>query len=192
LRLILDARYLFVGTIVFSVMVSLGEMATYIPVAGAFTAFATRFVDPTLGFSMGYIYWFSWAITYALELTASGIIIQYWEDSINIGIFIGVFWVVFTAVNLLPVRFYGEIEFCFASIKVVTVVGFMIFAICVDAGVGTQGYLGFHNWVHPGPFAPYLLDQVGGRQGLAKFVGFWSTLSKSAASESTTSQDTNI
>jgi amino acid transporter len=124
-------------------MVSLGEMATYIPVAGAFTAFATRFVDPTLGFSMGYIYWFSWAITYALELTASGIIIQYWENSVNIGVFIGVFWVVFTGVNLLPVKFYGEIEFWFASIKVITVVGFMIFAICVDCGVGTQPYLGF-------------------------------------------------
>jgi amino acid transporter len=67
-------------------------------------------------------------------------------------------------------------EFWFASIKVITVLGFMIFAICVDAGVGDQGYLGFHNWVHPGPFAPYLLDSVGGNLPLAKFVGFWSTL----------------
>lgn len=51
--------YLFVGCIVFSVMVSLGEMATYIPVTGAFTSYASRFVDPTLGFAMGWIYWFS-------------------------------------------------------------------------------------------------------------------------------------
>jgi amino acid transporter len=191
----ISQSYLFVGTIVFSVMVSLGEMATYIPVAGAFTAFATRFVDPTLGFSMGYIYWFSWAITYALELTASGIIIQYWEESVNIGIFIGVFWVVFTGVNLLPVKFYGEIEFWFASIKVITVVGFMIFAICVGlwSRISTISWIpvrlvltcpftiksNFHsNWVHPGPFAPYLLDQVGGNENLAKFVGFWATLSK--------------
>jgi hypothetical protein len=33
------------------------------------------------------------------------------------------------------------------------------------------------NWVHPGPFAPYLLDQVGGNMNLSKFVGFWATLS---------------
>lgn len=52
----------------------------------------------------------------------------------------------------------------------------MMFAIFVDAGVGDQGYLGFHNWVHPGPFAPYLLDSVGGNMPLAKFIGFWSTL----------------
>jgi amino acid transporter len=157
-------------------MISLGEMATYIPITGAYTSFATRFVDDSLGFAMGWIYWLSWAITYALELTAAGIIIQYWNSSINIGIFIGVFFVVFTSVNFLPVKFYGEIEFWFASIKVITVVGFMIFAICVDCGVGKQPYLGFHNWVHPGPFAPYLLEQVGGDLSLAKFVGFWSTL----------------
>ena len=168
--------YMFVGTIVFSVMISLGEMATYIPVAGSFTAYASRFVSPTLGFAMGWIYWFSWAITFALELTAAGLIIQYWDASLNIGIWIGVFWVIFTGLNFLPVRAYGEIEFFFASIKVITIIGFMIFAICVDAGVGQQGYLGFHNWVHPGPFAPSLLEQVNNDMPLAKFIGFWSVL----------------
>jgi amino acid transporter len=168
--------YLFVGTIVFSVMISLGEMATYIPVAGSFTAYASRFVDPTLGFAMGWTYWFSWAVTYALELTASGLIIQYWDESLSIGIWIGVFWAVFTAINFLPVQAYGELEFVFASIKVITIVGFMIFAICVDCGVGKQPYLGFHNWVHPGPFAPSLLEQVGNNVPLAKFIGFWSVL----------------
>lgn len=64
--------YAFVGTLVYSVMIGLGEMATFIPVSGAFTTYAARFVDPSLGFAMGWIYWFSWAITYALELTASG------------------------------------------------------------------------------------------------------------------------
>lgn len=49
--------YAFVGTIVYSVMVALGEMATYIPVSGAFTVYAARFVDPSLGFAMGWIYW---------------------------------------------------------------------------------------------------------------------------------------
>jgi len=82
-------------------------------------------------------------------------------------------------VNLLPVSFYGEIEFWFASIKVITIVGFMVFAICIDAGAGKQGYLGFHNWVHPGPFAPYLLESQG---ATAKFVGFWAVLIQAAFS----------
>lgn len=102
--------YAFVGTLVYSVMVALGEMATFIPVSGAFTTFAARFVDPSLGFAMGWIYWFSWAITFALELTATGLIIQYWAPNLDIGIFIGVFWVVITILNFLPVNFYGEVS----------------------------------------------------------------------------------
>ncbi|KAI5249461.1 amino acid permease [Aureobasidium subglaciale] len=165
--------YAFVGTLVYSVMVALGEMATFLPVSGAFTAYASRFVDPSLGFAMGWIYWFSWAMTYALELTASGLIIQYWDPSLNIGIFIGAFWAVITAINFLPVSFYGEVEFYFASIKVLTVIGFMIFAICIDAGAGQHGYLGFDTWKNPGAFAPYIVKD---NEAVAKFVGFWAVL----------------
>lgn len=165
--------YAFVGTLVYSVMVALGEMATYIPISGAFTVYASRFVDPSLGFAMGWIYWFSWAMTYALELTASGLIIQYWAPDLNIAIFIAVFWVVITGLNFLPVAFYGEIEFWFASIKVITIVGFLIFAICIDAGAGQNGYLGFKTWNNPGAFAPYLIEN---NEALAKFVGFWAVL----------------
>lgn len=51
--------YLFVGTILYSVMVSLGEMATYLPVPGSFTVYNARFIDPALGFAIGWLYWFS-------------------------------------------------------------------------------------------------------------------------------------
>lgn len=51
--------YLFVGSILYSVMVSLGEMATFIPITGSFAAYAGRFVDPSLGFASGWLYWFS-------------------------------------------------------------------------------------------------------------------------------------
>jgi yeast amino acid transporter len=163
--------YAFVGTLVYSVMVALGEMATYLPVSGAFTVYASRFVDSSLGFAMGWIYWFSWAMTFALELTASGLIIQYWRQDLNIGIFTGVFFVVITALNMLPVSVYGEVEFWFAFIKVLTVVGFIIFGICIDAGAGQNGYLGFDTWRNPGAFAEYLVDGPVG-----KFVGFWAVL----------------
>ena len=166
--------YAFVGTLVYAVMVALGEMATYIPIAGAFTAYASRFVDPSLGFAMGWIYWFSWAMTFALELTASGLIIQYWAPNLNVGIFIGTFWAAITALNFLPVSVYGEIEFYFAMIKVVTVIGFMIFAICIDAGAGQNGYLGFHTWGNPGAFGSWF--EQPGREGLGRFLAFWSVL----------------
>jgi amino acid transporter len=151
-------------------------MATYMPI-GSFTSYATRFVDPSLGFAMGWIYWFSWAMTFALELTATGIIIQYWNQTVHIAIFIAVFWVFITVLNLFPVNFYGEIEFWLAMIKVITVLGFMIFGICVNAGVGNQGYLGFTYWKTPGAFAPYLLEVIGeDKVATAKFIGFWAVL----------------
>ncbi len=51
--------FLLVGTVLWSVMVCLGEMATFIPTAGAFSVYASRFVDPSLGFAAGWLYWFS-------------------------------------------------------------------------------------------------------------------------------------
>ncbi|KAJ3548930.1 hypothetical protein NM208_g770 [Fusarium decemcellulare] len=161
--------FIFIGTVLFSVMTALGEMAAYIPVAGAFTTYATRFLDPTFGFAMGWIYWFSWSITFALELTAAGLIIQYWEKSLNIGIWIAVFWFLFTMANFLPVRWFGEFEMWFSSIKVVTIIGFIIFSICVNAGVGDQGYLGFKYWKSPGAFAEHL--EEGGSELVAIGAG---------------------
>lgn len=174
--------YIFVGSIVYSVMIALGEIATYIPIPGAFTSYAARLIDPSLGFSMGWIYWFSWASTFALELTATGMIIQFWDANISIAIFIAVFWVVIIAFNMVPVSFYGEMEFWLSSVKIITVVGFMIFAICMNAGVGSEGYIGFRYWVNPGPFVAYELTDVGNDNSLAKFIGFWAVLIKAGFS----------
>lgn len=58
--------FIFVGAVVYSVMTALGEMAAYMPVTGAFTVYASRFVDPSLGFAMGFIYLMSWTVTFAV------------------------------------------------------------------------------------------------------------------------------
>lgn len=113
------------------------------------------------------------AITYALELTASGMIIQYWNDSISIGVWIGIFWAIFTAVNFLPTKWFGESEMWFVSIKVVTIIGFIIFAICINAGASSQGYIGFKYWREPGAFASYD-DSMNPQTG--KFVAIWDVL----------------
>ncbi|KAF2711592.1 arginine permease-like protein [Pleomassaria siparia CBS 279.74] len=163
--------YVFVGSLVYSVMLSIAEMATYIPISGAFTRYAARFVDPSLGFSMGWIYWFNWSVTFALELTAAGLIIQWWNTDLSIGIFITIFWVPITAMNFMPVDFFGEAELWFSSIKVVALVGFWIFGICVNAGASPQGYIGFSYWMNPGAFNYYLSQDA-----IGKFVGFWAVL----------------
>ena len=61
----------------------LGEMATQLPIAGSFEAYAERFVDPSLAFAVGWNYWFSWAITLAAELVAGALIVQFWFPHSN-------------------------------------------------------------------------------------------------------------
>lgn len=100
-------------------------------------------------------------------------IIQYWNASISIGVWIGIFWVVFTLTNLLPTKWYGEMEMWFVSIKVITILGFIIFAICINAGASDQGYIGFKYWSSPGAFASYD-DNMAPATG--KFVAFWNVL----------------
>ena len=46
--------YAAIGIMVYFLMTSLGEIATYIPVSGSFATYATRFVDPALGFALGW------------------------------------------------------------------------------------------------------------------------------------------
>lgn len=78
---------------------------------------------------------------------------------------------------MLGVRFFGELEFWFSSIKVITLVGLLLLGIIIDLGGNPKhDRIGFRYWDHPyGPMGIYLLDQVHNRH-LAIFLGFWSTL----------------
>ena len=53
-------------------------MGAYMPVAGSFSTYATKFVDPSLGFALGWNYWYNWAITIAAELSAVTMIMKFW------------------------------------------------------------------------------------------------------------------
>lgn len=63
------ASYLIAGIMVYFIMTSLAEMAAFIPISGSFSTYTSRFVDPALGFSVGWNYWYNNAIILALELS---------------------------------------------------------------------------------------------------------------------------
>ena len=65
--------YGLIGLMVYFLMTSLGEMATYLPTSGSFGTYATRYVDPAFGFALGWNYWFNWAITLAAEILAGAL-----------------------------------------------------------------------------------------------------------------------
>lgn len=142
--------YIFITTLAYSVTQSLGEMATYIPVSGSFTQFCTRFCSPALGVANGWNYWFSWAITFALEISIIGQIIQFWTDAVPQAAWITIFFVLVTVFNMFPVKFYGEFEFWIASVKIIAVFGWLIYALVMVCGGGATGPVGFRYWRNPG------------------------------------------
>lgn len=102
---------------------ALGEMAVAFPVAGAFSVYSSRFIDPAWGFAMGWNYALNWLITLPLELTAASITLSFWPGaaSVNPAAWVIIFWFVVVAINFFGVKGYGEAEFIFSIIKVIAV-----------------------------------------------------------------------
>ncbi|SHO76501.1 Similar to S.cerevisiae protein GAP1 (General amino acid permease) [Malassezia sympodialis ATCC 42132] len=148
-------NFLIVGVMIMCVVFSLGELASTLPVSGAFSAYASRFVDPAWGFAVGWNYYLQWLIVMPLEFTAAAIVIQFWDPDQKVppGIWIMIFFLVITAINLFGVRGYAEFEFFATALKVITVLGLIITLICIDCG-GTPSnkYLGTGTWHNPGAF----------------------------------------
>ncbi|KAG0029497.1 hypothetical protein BGZ82_007941 [Podila clonocystis] len=163
--------YTMIGSMVFFMMTSLGEMATLIPTAGSFNTYAARFVDPALGFALGVNYFLNWAVTVAVEIAAASMILQFWvsPDVLPSWVWSVLFLLFMVFVNFLSVRAYGEAEYWFSVIKVLTVIIFIIVGILVDAGVVGGDKIGFRNWTIPG--AP-VVDGFGGVLGVFLVAGF--------------------
>lgn len=60
------------------------------------------------GFAVGWDYALSWLIILPFELTAASITIQYWNSTLNVGIFIAIFLVALCVIQIFGVRGYGE------------------------------------------------------------------------------------
>ncbi|KAI9784564.1 MAG: hypothetical protein M1839_001786 [Geoglossum umbratile] len=172
--------YTFTGIAVFAMMQSLGEMATWLPLPGAIPQFCARYVDDALGFAVGWNNWYSNAITLCAEISAASIVIGFWNDQINVAAWITLIIVLVVCLNIFAVAIYGEAEFCFASIKIVTIVGLLILALILDLGGGpNHDRLGFRYWKNPGAMKEYLSKGDTGR-----FLGLFSTLVNAAFSYS--------
>lgn len=145
--------YAAIGFMVYFVMVSLAEMSAYLPVAGSFSTYATRFVDPALGFALGWNYWYNWAITIASELAAVTLIMKFWFPESPSIIWSALFLGIIFLLNYLSVKGFGESEYWFSMIKVVTVIVFLIIGVLMIFGIIGGEYVGFKNFsVGEGPF----------------------------------------
>jgi lysine-specific permease len=127
--------YLIAGLMVYFIMTSLGEMSAFIPITGSFSTYSSRFVDPALGFAVGWNYWYNNAIIVALELSASSLIMKYWFPHVPGILWSALFLLLIYCLNILSVKGYGESEFWFSIIKVATVIIFIILGLLMIFGI---------------------------------------------------------
>lgn len=146
--------YSLVGVMLYCTVHALGEMAVLFPVAGSFSAYSTRFLDPAWGFAMGWNYAMQWLVVLPLEIVAATLTISFWNHGeINNAAWVTIFLVLIISINLFGVKGYGEAEFVFSIIKITAVIGFIILGVIINVGGGPNGsYIGGKLWRDPGAF----------------------------------------
>jgi GABA permease len=152
--------FMLTGLLVVLVMRMLGEMAVALPAVGSFYEYARLAwsdrprLGELAGFFTGWMYWYFWVIVVALETVAGAGLVRFWLPSAP-GWFVSlVLLLLLTLTNLISVRSYGEFEFWFASIKVASIVGFLILAGMYVLGLWPGVGLGVANLTAHGGFAP--------------------------------------
>ena len=153
-------------------------MFCYLPLKGAsIPYFVSRFVEPSLAFADGWNYWYAYSILVAAEATAGGIVLQYWTTSVNVGVWIAIILVVILLLNIIAVAFFGEAEFWFASIKLITITGLIIVSIVIFFGGGPdEGRLGFRYWEDKNGYSAFNPYLTGGSTG--RFLAYWTATVK--------------
>jgi amino acid transporter, AAT family len=144
------------GIAIFFIMRALGELLTYRPVAGSFATYAEEFCGPLPGFITGWSYWFAWVVTVMAEITAIGVYVNFWLPQVPQWLPALIALLVLYGANLLAVRVFGELEFWFALIKVVTIVALIaagLFVIVFHAGALAPS-AAFSNLWSQGGFMP--------------------------------------
>ncbi|OTA53010.1 amino-acid permease inda1 [Hypoxylon sp. EC38] len=149
--------FVIIGVMMFNVVYALGELAVMYPVSGGFYTYATRFIDPSWGFAMGWNYVLQWAVVVPLELTVCSISIAYWNAEISPAVWITVFYVFIIIVNIFGTLGYAEEEFWASLLKLSATVVFMFIALVCVLGGGPDGgwydnYYGARLWYDPGAF----------------------------------------
>lgn len=146
--------YLIIGVALFFVMRALGELLLSNKGYQSFNDFATDYIGDWAGYVTGWTYWFCWIMTAMADIIAVGVYVRYWFDIPQ--------WVpaiaclvILLALNLLTVKLFGELEFWFAIIKVITIIALIVIGIVmIVTGFQTDtGYVSVSNlWEHGGFF----------------------------------------
>ncbi|WP_414048055.1 amino acid permease [Macrococcus equi] len=156
--------YAIIGIMIYFLMTALGELATFYPVSGAFNAYASRFIDPAAGFTVGWLYWIIWSLVTSVDILTAAQVLSYWKVFGGIPTFIWclIFLSLLFALNAFSVKLFGEAEFWFSIIKVTTIIIFLITGLLMIFGILGGEAIGFKNFtIGDAPFHNGILGLLG-------------------------------
>lgn len=168
--------YGIIGFFLFFMMRAMGELLLSNLNYKSFTDFSEDILGPWAGFFVGWTYWFCWVVTGTADVIAISGYISFWFPALTAWIPAIGFVLLLVALNLVSVKLFGEMEFWFASIKIVAilaiiVVGCVLVSISFVSPSGEQS--AFSNlWMHGGFFPKGLFGFFAGFQiAVFAFVG---------------------
>ena len=133
----------------------MGEMLYLEPSTGSFATFGHKYIHPLAGYITAWSNWFQWVIVGMSEIIAVGAYMKYWFPNLPAWIPGIIAMVILGTANLISVKSFGEFEFWFAMIKIVTIVLMIIAGFgLIFFGIGNGGdAIGFSNlWANGGFF----------------------------------------
>lgn len=143
------------GVFIYFIMRAMGEMLYVEPSTGSFATFGYKYIHPLAGYLTAWSNWFQWVIVGMSEIIAVGTYMNYWFPELPSWIPGLVAMLILTAANLISVKSFGEFEFWFALIKIVTIVLMIVAGFgLIFFGFGNGGVaIGLSNlWSHGGFF----------------------------------------
>jgi D-serine/D-alanine/glycine transporter len=156
--------YLIVGIAVFFIMRALGELLLSKKGYQSFTDIAEDYLGPRAAFVTGWTYWFCWIMVAMADVIAVGVYVQYWFD-IPQWVPAIISLIILLGLNLLTVKLFGELEFWFALIKVITIlvliaigVILLVMGFKTDAGIVSVQNLWQHGGMFPNGISGFLLS----------------------------------
>lgn len=150
--------YVVAGAVVFLIMRALGEMAVRHPVAGSFANYAHHYLGPYFGFLSGWTFVFEMLLVAIADMTAVTRYMGLWFPATPGWVWMAAAICLIVGLNLLRVRLFGELEFWFSLIKIVTIIAMIIGGVVlVVAGISVNGSAPSVTNLYdvPGGFAPF-------------------------------------
>ncbi len=124
--------YAVAGVVIFLIMRALGELMLYRPVAGSLPRLTPDdLLVRAAGVGTAWTYSVMWVVIAMAEITAAGIYVQYSGAGAAAWVPALAALVVLLGVNLIAVGLFGEFEFWFAIISVVTIIGMILLGLAI-------------------------------------------------------------